>query len=169
MRELQCFFLLFFAAAAAFGDLKYGRIPNLLILAGLLTGCCMQLAENEILGAFWFLGGAGIPILTAAFLYYFRMIGGGDIKLLSLVGGFLGIEKILICMGISLLAGAFFSAILLWKKRNLKERLEYFLNYAAAMKETGKWKPYIKEGDAGKIPFSPAILVAVLCYAGGVY
>lgn len=169
MRTLQCFFLMFFTAAAAFRDVKDGRIPNKMILVGLLTGFCVQTVENGILGILWFLGGAGLPVLLGAVLYYFRMTGGGDIKLLSMAGGFLGIRRAAVCIMVSLLAGAVFSILLIWKERNLIKRFRYFFAYVAERKETGKWKPYLDEPEDGRIHFSLAVLAAVLCYAGGVY
>ena len=170
MKGIQCRVLLPAAVAAAIFDLKEDRIPNWLILCGLAVGWSVQLMESQILGIFLFLGGVGVPIVLGAFLYYFRMMGAGDIKLLSMAGAFMGPGRVLLCVAASLLAGGVFAVILLLGRRNLRERMDYFCRYAAEWIRTGKWKPYLTEKDkSGRIHFTPAVLVGILLYAGGVY
>lgn len=170
MREMQCFFLLSAVLAAVVFDLKKDRIPNWLILCGLAAGWSTQLIKEQILGIFLFFGGAGIPILAGAFIYYFRMMGAGDIKLLAVAGGFMGPGKVIFCMAASLFAGGILAVLLLLKRRNLKERIFYLFHYIAEQKRTGEWKPYITEKDqGGRMHFSIAILAGILLYVGGVY
>lgn len=170
MRGTQCLFLVPLTAAAVWLDLKKERIPNWLIVSGLALGWCVQLIENGVLGIFWFSGGAGFMLLAGAPVYYFRMMGAGDIKLLAVAGGFLGPWEAVIFLGVSLMAGGCFAVYLLWKRRNLKERVCYFYCYVKKWKATGKWQPYLNDKDQnGRMHFSIAVLIGILLYAGGVY
>lgn len=169
VKEMQCIFLFPIVLFAALFDLKKDRIPNALILTGLVFGWSLQLVQAGALGAVLFLGGAGLPLVLGAFLYYFRMMGAGDIKLLAVVGGFLGPQKAVCCVVASLLVGAVLSVGLLLKRRNLKERLLYFYRYLHRQ-QRGKWEPYLNDQDeGGRIHFAAAILGGVLLYLGGVY
>lgn len=163
-------FLILLTVTAVFLDFRYDRIPNWLILSGLAIGWCVQLIQNGTLGILWFLGGAGLPVLAGALIYYFRMVGAGDIKLLSAAGCFMGPGNAAACMVFSVLAGGAFAVLLVWKHHNLMERIQYFCSYVTEMSVSGKWKPYLsEENKEGRIHFSIAVLAAVLLYAGGVY
>ena len=108
-------------------------------------------------------------MVLGAILYYFRMMGAGDIKLLAVAGGFLGPQEAVYCAAASLLVGAALSAVVLFKRKNLKKRLLYFYSYMYRQ-QTGEWEPYLNETDQdGRIHFAVAILGAILLYMGGVY
>lgn len=83
---------------------------------------------NSFLGLF--LGG-GLFLLIA--LISKGGMGGGDIKLISALGLFLGIKKVLLCILLSFIIGAFFSIILLlMKKKGKKDAIPFgpFINIA---------------------------------------
>ncbi len=52
------------------------------------------------------LAGALLPILLLLFFFRLGMLGGGDLKLLSMTGCFLGSRGILCCMALAFLTGA---------------------------------------------------------------
>lgn len=148
-------------------DLRTKKIPNCLIGAGLAAGACLQADADGVLS---FVGGTGIPLLLLGGLFYFRMLGAGDIKLLCAVGGFLGMEDSVRCVLISVLTGGALAGILMLKRRNLMSRLQYFLGYCRDYAKERRWKPYEKgESQGGTFHFSVPILVSVLLFVGGVY
>ena len=93
-----------FTAVAAFCDFRTGHIPNRLIVAGLAVALVLQLGvrvffarapENGTLaelGAGLLNIGLGIVVcsLVPFVLYRLDAIGGGDVKLLLVLGAFLG-------------------------------------------------------------------------------
>ncbi len=169
MRTLQCVLLVPIGLFAVYFDLRRDKIPNLLIVIGLILGWSFQLIQNGLLGVVVFFGGMGLPLVLGAVLYYFRMMGAGDIKLLAVAGGFLGPQEAVYCAAASLLVGAALSAVVLFKRKNLKKRLLYFYSYMYRQ-QTGEWEPYLNETDQdGRIHFAVAILGAILLYMGGVY
>ncbi|HEX9143437.1 MAG TPA: A24 family peptidase, partial [Candidatus Binatia bacterium] len=90
---------------AVLHDVRTRRIPNRLVFPGAVIG----LALNTILppgtgffaepsGAVGFLaslGGAGIGVAILLPMYAFGALGAGDVKLMAMVGAFLGPEQIL--------------------------------------------------------------------------
>jgi len=98
------------------------------------------------------------------------MIGAGDIKLLSVLGGIMGVPDILICMIWSVIFGAVLSAAILIICGDLSRRLTYFTNYFKLYFRTGKRIPYRREGSRPEhIHFSVPVLMGVLLWIGGFY
>ena len=62
----QCFFLIPIGLFAVFFDLRKGKIPNELIVIGLIFGCCFQIRQAKAVGLLLFLGGACIPEIGRA-------------------------------------------------------------------------------------------------------
>lgn len=167
---MEKWFLLFIGCLAVFWDLWKGKIPNALIVAGLSAGWCFQLGDKGIYGALDFFGGAIFPLLLLGILFYFRMFGAGDIKLFSVIGGFLGIRSVFACIAVSFLAGALISAFLMIRRRILWQRLYYFFAYISNFIQFKKWIPYrIGLGKECSFTFSIPVLFSLILYAGGVY
>ena len=158
-------FLLHLTCMAMLLDLKYRKIPNGLVITGVICGLCYQIFCFKWTG-FWnfFAGILSVVFLTGA-LYYFRMIGAGDIKLLAVIGGFLGPVdgfRLTIC---TFLVGGVISAALMFKRRNLISRLFYLKIYIYQYIETKQWSPYRKIGcEDGYLYFSVPIFISLLLY-----
>ena len=98
------------------------------------------------------------------------MLGAGDIKLLSVIGGFVGPRASLIWLGLSLVFGAVISLAILILCGNFKSRLRYFTDYFIQLSTTKKEVPYMVKGfQMEHIHFSLPVLLSVLMYVGGLY
>ena len=151
-------------------DLTRKKIPNRLILAGYLSGLTFYIRICGIAGLIIFLAGILLPLLLLWTLYYFRMIGAGDIKLLSALGGLLGPTAGFYCILYSFLIGGCISAILIFHRRNLRHRLNYFFAYFREYSTTGTWKPYLdKTEKSSHLYLSVPVFFSILCHIGGVY
>ncbi|MDR3996903.1 MAG: prepilin peptidase, partial [Fusicatenibacter sp.] len=93
--SLQHCLVLTVATGAVWMDLRTRRIANEWIITAWIAGLVTQLIRYGAAGAGIFLFGMLFPILALYILFYFHMLGAGDIKLLSAVGGFLGVPAIL--------------------------------------------------------------------------
>ena len=128
---LPAFLLCALLALAVWHDVLTRRIPNWLVLSGMLLG----LALNAILpsgagffsepsGAIGFvlaLQGAALGLAMLLPLYAFGAMGAGDVKLMAMVGAFLGPESIFGTALLSLLAGGVLAlAVSIWTGTLLK-------------------------------------------------
>jgi prepilin peptidase CpaA len=168
LQELQTIALTGIAVAAVLFDLKSGKIPNGLIFTGLLWGAAYQLITRGIMGGILFLGGAALPVLLLGILYYFRMMGAGDIKLFCVTGGFLGPAACLSCMAAAILIGGVISLAIMLYHRNLGQRLLFFSDYIYHYSKEKQWSSYLeKTSSADRFYFSVPILLGILSYLGG--
>jgi len=122
-------------------DCRY-RIPNWLIAVGHVAGLLWQGASAGKEGiAVWFLG-VICPIIILYILFYCKMLGAGDIKLLSVIGGFGGFSAVIEVMICSVFFGGLLSVIFLLKNHNLKYRMQYLKSYISNVILQKKILPY---------------------------
>lgn len=164
--------ILVIAAACALSDVLTGKIPNSLILCGLscagmsrvVRSICIVLnallqgseahALQGLRAAFAILadgaGGLVLPFLLLGVLAALKMMGGGDVKLLSVIGLQFGLRASLQIIWYSLLASAVCSVILIVRRGCLAARMHYFYAYLAAVMRAGHALPYRPpEGGGG--------------------
>ena len=159
--------LLCFGMAAMLWDLQSGKIPNGLIMAGLICALAYQCVKYGAVGVVLFLGGSILPGLLLGILFYFRMIGAGDIKLFCMIGGYVGPEDCWECMICSVLFGGIISLIIMIRNKNLGQRLSYLGRYISDYTEYSKWKPYISYVDTdAKFCFSVPVMLSIIIYVG---
>ena len=120
--------------AAVFQDLRKGIISNVLILFGFLGGAVFQLIRLGGSGLILFFGSAVFPVLLFSILYYFRMIGAGDIKLMGVVTGFLGVWDGVLVIGLGMVFAAVAASYRMIKQGTVWFRLERAARFAV---ETG--------------------------------
>lgn len=159
------------AAAAVVMDIRTAKVDNGWILFCLVTGFAARILKDGFGAAPDFLAGAALPLLVLGSLFVFRMLGPGDIKLLSALGGILGTEKILKCILCSLFIGAGISAAILISNGDISRRFLYFIQYIRELSETGERKPYYRKGmtPLENFHFTVPVFLSVVLYAGGVY
>ena len=174
--SLQHCLVLTVATGAVWMDLRTRRIANEWIITAWIAGLVTQLIRYGAAGAGIFLFGMLFPILALYILFYFHMLGAGDIKLLSAVGGSLGVPAILKGMIVSFLSGAVLSIGIILVCGNLPQRLTKFFNYFQTYFTKRKYQkktepvPYY-DGKWGMecIHFSVPVLMGVLLWIGGFY
>jgi prepilin peptidase CpaA len=139
-------FLLF----ASLLDIKSFCIPNRLILFGWLFGIGYRLFFDGYRGLPPFFYGALLPIVLLWILFHFHMLGAGDIKLFSVIGGLYGAPFTLRVIITAFLLGAVMSVVHLLRYRNLMYRLHYLAEYVSMYVRTGERTPYYVKKRDGK-------------------
>jgi leader peptidase (prepilin peptidase)/N-methyltransferase len=100
------------ALVALFGiDLHHQILPNVITLPGIAVGLAYSLAgppgwRDALIGAVL---GAGILYATAAAYYFVRReegLGMGDVKMLAMIGAFLGWKAVLVTLMLATFSGA---------------------------------------------------------------
>lgn len=110
-------------------DWKCYRIPNQLILVGLVVSFLYQCFCYKEEGIETWLWGIGISFFILFPFSLVRMIGAGDVKLAMVIGGFWGHTVTIKILCIAFIIGAVISlGKMLWH-RNLFYRLQYLANY----------------------------------------
>lgn len=98
--------LLFLVCQAAATDLAWRRIPNVLVLAGLLLALALhwrQGGSGALLGQA--LAGGAVGLLLFLPLYALGGMAAGDVKLMAMAGSFVGPAQALQLCVLSALAG----------------------------------------------------------------
>lgn len=162
--------ILYMAFLAVCSDLHTEKIPNSGILTFWVTGLLYQISTGGWKGILQFIAGVLVPLILLMILFFFRMLGAGDIKLFSALGAVMGPVLILKCILYSLLIGAVLSVVMLLSMGILKERLWYFANYFRNFLLTKTAVPYRKKGkQVEHIHFSVPIFLSVMLHTGGIY
>lgn len=152
-------------------DLTRGRISNGYLIFGWAVGLTKMLILVPLPDSLLqFIGGALLPIILLCILFYFRMMGAGDIKLLSVLGGMLGIRASLSLLVCSFLAGAILSIGILTVHRSWSRRFRFFAHYVYNYKATGIRVPYpTKSIGLDSLHFAVPVFMAVLLWKGGAF
>lgn len=166
-----------FVLTCAVSDLRTSRIPNTLILCGLSGALLSRLsllfqgfpADSSLPLALSVLlfaadGAAGflLPWILLGPLVLRKMLGGGDVKLLSALGLWLGAKGCLRLIWYSLLFAGAWSVLLVLRRRNLIRRLCYLYDYLVCALRSGKKVPYRTGGGdrSGEFCFALPVLAA---------
>lgn len=151
-------------------DLRTAKVDNGWILFSLATGLGYRLLCRGITGVLLFLAGVVFPLLILSVLFYFRMLGPGDIKVFCALGGILGIRRISYCMLYALFIGGMISVFLLLIYGDIRQRFLYFIQYFQDYLISGNVRPYYRKGmPSENFHFTVPIFLSVMLYAGGLY
>ena len=156
---------------AAVIDVRTSRIPNWLVFAGALYG----LAYNAIsplyardIGILFALGGLAVGLAALLPAYLFRVMGAGDVKLMAMVGAFLGASATVGAVLATLIAGGVLALTLAMRSGRTVRLLR---NVAAVSRgtmvtmTTGIGGLAVHDGpSAGKMPYGVAIAVGTIAY-----
>ena len=148
-------------AAACVSDMKTDRIPNRLCLAGCLSGLCLNAIFSGGSGVLFSFAGLLIPVVTLFLLFHFRVIGAGDIKLLSVCGAFLDLSVLPSFLLYTFCFGGLVSLFLIAGRGiSPMERFSYLVSFLG-QESRGERRPYRREGAFPEnFCFSVPILLA---------
>jgi prepilin peptidase CpaA len=164
--ELRIALLCVLVLIAVFFDVRSHRIPNWLVLAGLVIG----IAYHSFLATGWGLAYSlkGVAVGFGVFfpIYLLRGMGAGDVKLMAMVGAFLGAASTLGAILMTLMAGgvlaitvALSHGMLPTMIANLRLMVTSLAVKAAAGRSSG---PEMLSNSAGKLPYAVAIAAGTL-------
>ena len=169
-RVLLCLLLVFLFASLVY-DLRVRRIPNLIVLPGAVIAVAGNAFFAGIEGAGMAVGGwlCGVAVLLP--MYFLNAMGAGDVKLMGMVGAFVGPADVIGVALASFVAGgllAVFVAIREHKVGVVSENIGDLVR-ASYLRLTGfggcgvgrEIKP------AGHLPYAVAISVGAVVYLFG--
>ena len=165
-------FLMIILILATIYDLYKRKIPNILILFGLIFGLVSQLFMPHSLGFMQW--GVGVLVGFICFfpLYFLRGMAAGDVKLMMLVGCFLGFPLVLTAALYSYVAGGVMAIMIVLAKGKLKQSLHNIKSILTPLyiKVTSGVdigdglinKNNIEQASVGRMPYALAIAAGTL-------
>lgn len=169
---IRVFLLWVILSGSAVWDLRERRVPNLWLAAGFLA-CMAAVFWEESRGSAGVYGagaavicgvGSAFTAVAVTFpLFLFRMMGAGDLKLMGVICGCLGIGAGLEVIACGLAVGAFLALARLMRGGRLRRRVSYFIAYFKRYFLTYEITAYY---DPKRDGYGDSIHMA-LCFWGG--
>lgn len=131
--------------AAAWSDVRRLRIPNAIVLVGFGSALALAVVAGGAAAMVPALAGAGIGLVCLLPFLLLRMMGAGDIKLMAMVGAFVGPAGVVAAVLATMLGGGGVALWVWWRAQ------------AAA-------EPATEQVDlkAMRVPYGVAILIGTL-------
>lgn len=103
---------------AVITDLMARTVPNWLIFLGLMSALTISAAMNGFMGLGFMALGFAAGILFFLPIYLTGLLGAGDVKLIGIVGAFLGLHQMLVSAVLIFLVGGLISLFMLGRHRS---------------------------------------------------
>jgi prepilin peptidase CpaA len=87
-------------------DIRYRRIPNVLVLGLLIGGLTLNISFGGLGGALTSLEGFGLAFLPMFLIHLFGAMGAGDVKLFAAVGSVIGVSMVPLTFVVVVMLGA---------------------------------------------------------------
>lgn len=143
-------------------DFAYMKIRNRLILCGLFSALLFHVLGNGVSGLVQVLLNIFFPVVVLYLLYLMRVLGAGDIKLFSVIGGFINFKELVWCIVSAFLIGALFSVCKMLNSKTLIPKLYRSGNYLIQLAR-GNFSEYqTEDGKDSRIHFALCILLALI-------
>lgn len=156
-----------FLLCAVWCDVKTHRIPNQLVLLGLGLGFATSFLpggigwQDAVLGSL-----TGLAVFLP--LYLLRILGAGDVKLLSAMGAFVGYPGILTVALFTGLAGGVLALMLAIRYRQLHQMWtrvhQGLLGFVMQMASGGRPRQWVMVVGPHRLPYALAIALGTLSY-----
>ncbi|MBR5578794.1 MAG: prepilin peptidase [Lachnospiraceae bacterium] len=173
MKEVKKLLLLILILlAAVYEDYRKGIIPNKLIILGFILGIIRLIIGKEIGELLLYLPGILIPILLFYPIFKIGGIGGGDLKLFSMMGIYLSFWQLIYSILLTFIIAAFLSWFQMILNHNFKQRISYLFSYIQQIIKSGTIHYYYPDTEQEevikktKIRLAGPILLAVLITGG---
>jgi prepilin peptidase CpaA len=98
---------------AAVWDIRFKRIPNWLTFPSMIVALSYYVIVGGIEGLLFSLQGAMVGMAILIIPYFMRGMGAGDVKLVGVVGAFLGVGKVVLALLWTALVGGLYAIVLL--------------------------------------------------------
>lgn len=156
---------------AAVSDVRKGRIPNWLVFGGALYA----LAYNALypvyprdIGILFALGGLSVGLVALLPGYLLRVLGAGDVKLMAMVGSFVGTWAAVEAVLASLITGGMLAVVMsLYSGRlllMLRNVVALFRGTVLTFATAPGGLTIQGGGSAGRMPYGLAIALGTISY-----
>ena len=165
-------------SGAVWHDVRSRKIPNRLVFPGALAGVVLNALLSAAdaafmpvpggLGLLTSLAGLSLGLLLLLPMYALKTMGAGDVKLMAMVGAFVGPQAVFGCMLFSLLAGGVLALGVAAFHGSLRQITSnsYHLLLNSLMRGLAGQRPEVEAPNApsGKLPYAIAIAAGTMIY-----
>lgn len=124
--DTKYIFLIILLIVSVYFDLRFRKIPNCLILAGVVAGVLLNTLTNGLNGFLGSIYGLILGIVLLVLPFALGGIGAGDVKLLGVVGAVNGTALVFQTFLVMAVWGGLISFILLLRSGQLLKILKWF-------------------------------------------
>ena len=159
------FVLCIFLLTAAYFDSRQFKIPNKMIIAGVLTAIILNTITYGLKGLKVSLFGGVVAFILGFFMWKLKVFKAGDAKLLMMIGFFEGIEDMWMPLCAAIIAAGILSLFLMVRNHQLKSRLQRVWLHFKLMFMRRKYEGYVPvDNDQIKMPFAVPVFIGILIY-----
>ena len=94
------------AGIVSYYDVRYRRIPNVVVVAALVSGVIINTSFSGFDGAWASIQGFGLAFAPMFLMHIFGAMGAGDVKLFGAIGAVLGVSMIPMTFVVVVMLGA---------------------------------------------------------------
>jgi prepilin peptidase CpaA len=167
--------LLLLLLAAAWHDIRSYRIPNKLVFGGTMIALVFNAIAPPEMGGLGIpdsLAGLAVGLVALLPLYLLRVMGAGDVKLMGMVGAFLGAQGTTAALMCVLLSGGILALCVALYQRKLLKLLQklkvmaYLVLVSASLPGSSLKESLAVSGSEsiGKLPYGVAIAVGTTVF-----
>ncbi len=120
---LQAALLLPLAIIIIYYDVRYRRIPNIIVLATLICGLAINIIFGGFAGLLTSLGGFALAFGLMFLLHVFGAMGAGDVKLFAAIGSVIGVKLVLPTFIIIVITGGILAIIQMIRARSVRSTM----------------------------------------------
>lgn len=166
MRLLIAIFII-----AIITDMKYCKIPNLLIITGITAGLLISIANTQYSEALQSLICMAVIFVSFYPFYLLGGLGAGDIKLFMMTGCFIRNESLLSFILVTMLIGAAISIAKMIIFQESRQRLFYLGGYIRKLALTGTADNYEidKTNNHTIIRMAAPAFISLILMSAGIY
>lgn len=161
--EFEKAVLFLLVVVAALFDIKSRRIPNKLVFGGAIAAILYHTISPYGIGFVSSIGGLAVGLLALLPLYMIRAMGAGDVKLMAMVGAFLGPMSAVGAIVTTLIAGGVLAVATAMRNRSAQRMLNNVravMTHALVGATTGtRTHADINSISVGKLPYGIAIAI----------
>jgi len=151
------------AAVIIYYDVRYRRIPNVVVLLTLLAGLSLNTVFGSFHGALSGVGGLVFAFVPMFLLHTFGAMGAGDVKLFGAVGAVLGAKLVLPTLIIVVLLGGILALISMLRSGTVFSTLHGVLRIFVGLLPGWDMPRFAMPPDRRKtIPYGVAITIGSL-------
>lgn len=161
--QTEAYGITLLSIVAAFSDLFYRRIPNWLTLPAFLLGVFASIWVRGFWpGLSFSLLGGFVGLLLFGWMFFFRFMGGGDVKFLMALGAWGGSRYAVEVAILSVLLGGLFAAFILLAKGMLRSFLRRLYRFILTVFVRELAVEFPDLDRKSKMPFGLPIAIAAV-------